>query len=249
MSEADALLAAICEAPEDDAPRLVYADWLEEHGQDPWAQAIRLQCEVEREPDQVKGMKAKYILWELRDRLLAPLRELGFDTSPSFGPPDHYVNNPIQWDFRRGFVAEVSVGAGDERVRFFSERVDLVFRRFPLQHLRIHPLVGGENDNGYCPTPWEAPKPPVSNDTLANLLAHPCLLQLRTLDLSGNDLDDRAAELLATTPNLAGLRALKLGGLTYYTGGFHGSNLPLANNISGEGQARLRQRFGDVVAF
>jgi uncharacterized protein (TIGR02996 family) len=32
MSEADALLAAVCEAPEDDVPRLVYAGWLEEHG-------------------------------------------------------------------------------------------------------------------------------------------------------------------------------------------------------------------------
>src|SRR5436305_2053272 len=31
-SEADALWAAVLEAPEDDAPRLVYADWLEEHG-------------------------------------------------------------------------------------------------------------------------------------------------------------------------------------------------------------------------
>src|SRR5262249_38283509 len=28
----DALLAAVCEAPDEDAPRLVYADWLEEHG-------------------------------------------------------------------------------------------------------------------------------------------------------------------------------------------------------------------------
>src|SRR5690349_19744431 len=28
----EAFLAAICEAPEDDAPRLVYADWLDDNG-------------------------------------------------------------------------------------------------------------------------------------------------------------------------------------------------------------------------
>ncbi len=32
VSERDALLAAVHETPDDDAPRLVYADWLEEHG-------------------------------------------------------------------------------------------------------------------------------------------------------------------------------------------------------------------------
>src|SRR4051812_5383520 len=42
MSRADALLAAIAEAPDDDAPRLVYADWLEEHGDDARAEFIRV---------------------------------------------------------------------------------------------------------------------------------------------------------------------------------------------------------------
>lgn len=39
-----ALLAAIHAAPRDDTPRLVYADWLQEHGQDEYAEFIRLQC-------------------------------------------------------------------------------------------------------------------------------------------------------------------------------------------------------------
>src|SRR5262249_5760086 len=41
MSDADALLAAICETPEDDAPRLVYADWLGEQGDQDRARLIR----------------------------------------------------------------------------------------------------------------------------------------------------------------------------------------------------------------
>jgi uncharacterized protein (TIGR02996 family) len=48
MSDATALLAAIREAPDDDAPRLVYADWLDEHGQPERAEFIRVQCELAR---------------------------------------------------------------------------------------------------------------------------------------------------------------------------------------------------------
>jgi uncharacterized protein (TIGR02996 family) len=46
--EADALLDAIWDSPGDDTPRLVYADWLQEHGQEDYAQFIRLSIEVER---------------------------------------------------------------------------------------------------------------------------------------------------------------------------------------------------------
>ena len=44
--EADALLAAILAAPDDDAPRLVFADWLDEHHQADRAAFIRLQIEL-----------------------------------------------------------------------------------------------------------------------------------------------------------------------------------------------------------
>lgn len=43
-----ALLRAILEAPADDAPRLVYADWLEENGQTERAEFIRTQIELVR---------------------------------------------------------------------------------------------------------------------------------------------------------------------------------------------------------
>ncbi len=47
--EADAFLDAIVDNPDDDTPRLVYADWLQEHGQENYAQFIRLQCAAARE--------------------------------------------------------------------------------------------------------------------------------------------------------------------------------------------------------
>src|SRR5438067_2325053 len=51
MSDEKALLAAICEHPHDDTPRLVYADWLEETGEPAKvarAEFIRIQCELAR---------------------------------------------------------------------------------------------------------------------------------------------------------------------------------------------------------
>lgn len=50
MSDADALLDAIFADPDADTPRLVYADWLEEHGQPNCAGFIRLQVEAARHP-------------------------------------------------------------------------------------------------------------------------------------------------------------------------------------------------------
>src|SRR5437867_4475006 len=44
----DAFLQAILDAPDDDTPRLVYADWLDEHGDSPRAEFIRVQIERSR---------------------------------------------------------------------------------------------------------------------------------------------------------------------------------------------------------
>src|SRR4051794_13387946 len=44
------LLAACKDAPEDDAPRLILADWLEEHGEGARARLVRLQVERAARP-------------------------------------------------------------------------------------------------------------------------------------------------------------------------------------------------------
>jgi uncharacterized protein (TIGR02996 family) len=46
MSDEKALLEAIWEHPHEDTPRLMYADWLQEHGQTDRAEFIRVQCEL-----------------------------------------------------------------------------------------------------------------------------------------------------------------------------------------------------------
>jgi uncharacterized protein (TIGR02996 family) len=51
MASHKAFLQAVCEEPDDDTHRLVYADWLEEQGEDGWAEFIRVQCEFARLPE------------------------------------------------------------------------------------------------------------------------------------------------------------------------------------------------------
>src|SRR5436309_6205981 len=73
MSDAPTLLAAIRAAPEDDAPRLVYADWLDENGQPERAEFIRVQCELARcESPELRKREAE-LLAEYHDVLAGPL--------------------------------------------------------------------------------------------------------------------------------------------------------------------------------
>jgi len=95
----DPLLAAVLAAPDDDAPRLVYADWLDEHGRPDRAAFIRLQVELARVPAydplrEVLSRKAGRLLDLHQDEWLAELPDI-----PG-----------VTWGaFERGFVASVSV--------------------------------------------------------------------------------------------------------------------------------------------
>src|SRR5689334_24640555 len=48
MSDHDGLLRAVCESPDDDLPRLAYADWCDENGRPERAEFIRAQIEQAR---------------------------------------------------------------------------------------------------------------------------------------------------------------------------------------------------------
>jgi uncharacterized protein (TIGR02996 family) len=98
MSDRDALFQAILDSPDDDLPRQVYADWLEDQG-DPQAQFIRIQCEL-------AAMEADS--WRRRE-LLAAERRLLQDNARQWAGPIAEV--ALDYHFRRGFVEEVTVSA------------------------------------------------------------------------------------------------------------------------------------------
>src|SRR5690242_5801815 len=92
MSEGDSLYQAILANPDDDAPRLVYADWLDEHGQPERAEFIRVQCAMARIPPHTARWRP------LHERSVRLEREWRVQWT---GPAQELVLEP---QLRRGFV-------------------------------------------------------------------------------------------------------------------------------------------------
>jgi uncharacterized protein (TIGR02996 family) len=95
MTDCDALLAAILTNPDEDTPRLVYADWLQENDEPERAEFIRLQCRLEQiSRRSVEGRWLAKREQELQPKLFGHLNALGF----------------ANITFRRGFVGTITSG-------------------------------------------------------------------------------------------------------------------------------------------
>jgi uncharacterized protein (TIGR02996 family) len=99
MSPANPLLPAVLAQPEDDAVRLICADWYEENGDEDRGRFIRAQCELARLPE-----------WDRRRQELTWLAD---DLEARHGArwrAELPVLRGIAWaDFERGFVSTVRV--------------------------------------------------------------------------------------------------------------------------------------------
>src|SRR5262245_47579116 len=100
MTDHDALLRAICEYPRDDLPRLVYADWLDEHGEPERAAFIRTDIAADR----LDPFDPVRLRWELIEKpRLAEVPWLA-DPLPPMPPKCGWPRGK----FRRGFPWAVS---------------------------------------------------------------------------------------------------------------------------------------------
>ncbi len=98
MTSDDAFLQAIIENPDDDSPRLIYSDWLEERN-DPRGEFIRIQITLARWPEGSPGKpqleaRERELLERHQDEWLGSLRPL-----------------LTRWTFRGGFLDAVTVPA------------------------------------------------------------------------------------------------------------------------------------------
>jgi uncharacterized protein (TIGR02996 family) len=130
MSDRDALLAAIQAAPDDDAPRLIFADWLDEHGETGRAEFIRVQIEMapfeRRETDVDRFQRAvirrdpsrplpvgfpeeyrRYAALVAREQEL--LQAYRFEWYGPMCRIDDDYESQLHIVFRRGFIDEVRV--------------------------------------------------------------------------------------------------------------------------------------------
>jgi uncharacterized protein (TIGR02996 family) len=102
MNTGEALLQAVCEEPDDDGPRLVYADWLEEHGDPERAEFIRVQCRLARLPE---GDAQRPQLQRREDELLRAHEQEWLRPVEPWLFSDHGPTHA----FRRGFLEVMEV--------------------------------------------------------------------------------------------------------------------------------------------
>ena len=114
-----ALLRGVEAAPDDDLPRLVYADWLDEHGRHARAEFIRVQCElasIERrlpgmtlEEKRVAGPRRGELVRTQREMLMAKtLESVGYYPS-NRNDAGRYQSDDYGRKFRRGFLSEFTI--------------------------------------------------------------------------------------------------------------------------------------------
>lgn len=183
-TEETALLAAIAASPDEDAPRLVYADFLNGKG-DPRGEFITLQCRLSAARDDDARRKLRIA----ENKLLAAHEDTW--TAAFFAVAKSTPHRRVKVLFHRGFLEEATlpIEALDDLEPLFE--VAPLLRRLRFDS----PFFTGQTQT-----------PP----TLAGRLSSPKLRGLRSLDLRIPAGGDAAAVELAQCKHLTGLRSLHL---------------------------------------
>jgi uncharacterized protein (TIGR02996 family) len=189
-----AFLSDILEYPDDDAPRLIYADWLEEHGQPERAEFIRVQCELARMEDN----DPRRATMEAREAELLKAHER------SWVPPDKLA---LFFKWKRGFVAVLEpcrrgVFAGEDSLKVLAE--------FPLAEELLFSFSMRDAEFQYMPDLPNLRKFGIGGNTWLTVASMPRIGRWRTLRhllLEGRDVTD---DFLSYLSGLSELRELNL---------------------------------------
>jgi uncharacterized protein (TIGR02996 family) len=179
MTDGYALLRAIESAPADDTPRLVYADWLDEHAGSEAdrkrAEFIRLQCELVRDPAPARRA-------ELIDYEKALLTAHGKTWVKQL--PGQQFNDR----FRRGFLSPVHLPAGN-----FCSHSAALSAVAPLHNVHLFQAREGTAKLAACPTlrqvrHLDLRSNVMRNPHVAELAKSPHLVNLHTLTAADNSI-------------------------------------------------------------
>lgn len=183
-SEEDALLAAVLASPDEDAPRLVYADFLNGKG-DPRGEFITLQCRLAAAPNDEARRKLRIA----ENKLLAAHEAEWAAGFLSVAKSTAYRR--VKFVFHRGFLEEATLPIEA------LDALEPLFEAAPLlRRLRFDsPFFTGQTQT-----------PP----SLVGRLTSSRLRGVQSLDLRIPAGGDAAAVELARCPHLTGLRSLHL---------------------------------------
>jgi uncharacterized protein (TIGR02996 family) len=221
VTDEGALLRAVIAEPDDDAPRLIYADWLDEHGQSERAEFIRVQVAAAGLPRDDKRLRR---LWRIERQLLARNRETWTAWLWPVSCGERFV---------RGFVEYVTCRASP----LLSYGAEL-FTLAPIRHMAILGAHGWAPQLSECACLSQLLTLQVAHNSLDNrdvrhLAGSPFLQPLTCLNLAHNRIGGAGATYLARSAYLGSLDDLYLNG----------------NPIPPEGRAELRRRFSARVHF
>jgi uncharacterized protein (TIGR02996 family) len=237
MSDEEALLAAIAAHPEEDTPRLAYADWLDENDQPARAEFIRLQIELATLTAGFDSCGPRFDELHRREReLLAAHRA---DILGSLGEE----RAGVRYEFDRGFVRRLSLDAGA-----FTEHAAAVAALKPApRDVTVHGVIAAWRDVVTDPhfglvtrlvmqraNQWDDVVIPdvvrrmgerarpnrvraldfkrcrIGDEGLIQLVAHADKWRVAELDLSNNGLTDEGIDALVGSPMPVRLRRLVL---------------------------------------
>ena len=210
-------LVAIGENLDDDTPRLVFADWLQENGDEARAEFIRIQC------DHARGRPADAAR---ADSLLAANRRKWLR-----GLPKSLADNPKRCTFRRGFPAAITVQgfqfvSNGEAICRLTPIEELTLAAVTPEALKVPAIAGirkltlGGVNSAKVEALAGSPALPglvdlsitwgdASRQSMRKLLANPALTRLRRLSLQSIPVGNAVAAALAA-PHTTGLEELRL---------------------------------------
>ena len=185
-STGDELLRLILQNRQDDLPRLIYADWLDERFRllnDPVLEAraefIRLQIALEAgKIDQLERQAFR--------------RELHLRQTYGALWAGELLNQAADWNFKRGFIHHLQMDAR----RFLDLHEELAFNH-PLEHLHLF---------------WGMETPRERADDLRRVASVDLLRNLYSIDLSGAGVGSDGVANLAASSQIEKLRELVLPG-------------------------------------
>ena len=192
-------LSAICDRPDDDTVRLVYADWLEESGQPARGEFIRGQVELAGLPPGTPADERR------RAALFAREAELwkahGAKWLEPFRP---YARRD---SFSRGFVQRVEVPAN-----LFLQNAERWFALTPLTRVKFTPCRVWDQVRGVYTRLRELvlADNEIGSEGARVLAGMRQLGGLESLDVRGNRITDRGARSLAQSEHLGRLRELRI---------------------------------------
>lgn len=262
LSQHEAFLRAIFDAPDDDTPRLVYADFLQENGEEERAEFIRVQCEMTAKKGLVDEFDQLCVLaareQKLLSRLPTELKHSGSGDRPGqvrsrfvrgFLPPGErfFVTtatvadaNAERWRVVRSEPEAFGAQSLWPRsgVLLNAEQVERLFALPAVQRIDEWHLCGNvrealsHSEPGSFDLTELIQESAITTAGVEALAQHRGARRITSLDLSNNNLDNDAARALVKSPYLDNLKRLRL---------LEG------NQFRGRVWQQVRERFGEDV--